>query len=220
MEKILMLMSQKEKLSYKVHNVEQGSDEWFALRLQYPLTASNAQAIGNSGKGLETLCWDKLAEKYSSVDKELYINKDLERGVELEPLARDMYELETGNGVVEVGFITDDSISPVGGASPDGLVNDDGLFETKAFADTKHFKAIAELKKYGSFKIEPQYVWQMQQQMLFTGRKWCDFVAYNPNYTQSLLVQRVECDKVMQDKIREGLSKGEELLKEIEEMIK
>lgn len=211
-----MPMSQKEKLSYKVHNVEQGSDEWFALRLQYPLTASNAQAIGNGGKGLETLCWEKLAEKYSTADKEQYANKHTDRGTELEPLARSMYELETGNTVVEVGFVTDDTISRVGGASPDGLVNDDGLFETKAFDDTKHFKAIVEFKKTGTFKIEPQYVWQMQQQMLFTGRKWCDFVPYNPNYTQSLLIQRVECDIVMQEAIKDGLKKGEELLKEIE----
>lgn len=209
-------MSQKETKSYKEHNVLQGTEEWFALRSLYPLTASNAQAIGNQGKGLETLCWDKLAEKYSSSDKERYTNKDLQRGVELEPLARSIYSLETGNIVTEVGFITDETISKVGGASPDGLVNDDGLFETKAFDDTKHFKAIVEFKKTGTFTIESQYIWQMQQQMLFTGRKWCDFVPYNPNYQQSLLIKRVEADIVMQEKIKEGLKKGEELLKEIE----
>lgn len=203
-------------MKYKIHNVEQGTDEWFALRLQYPLTASNAQAIGNQGKGLETLCWEKLAEKYSNADKQKYTNTHLDRGVELEPLARDMYELETGNSVIEAGFITNESISKVGGASPDGLVNDDGLLEIKCFDDTKHFRAIIENKKTGTFKIELQYIWQMQQQMLFTGRKWCDFVAYNTNYEQSLLIQRVECDTVMQDQIREGLAKGEELLKEIE----
>lgn len=213
-------MSQKEKQSYRVHNVEQGSDEWFELRKQYPLTASNAQAIGNNGKGLETLCWEKLAEKYSNADKEIYSNKDMERGNELEPLAREMYELETGNTVIEVGFITDDSISTVGGASPDGLVNNDGLIEIKAFADTKHFKAIIEQKNTGTFTIESQYIWQMQQQMLFTGRDWCDFVAYNPNYLQSLLIQRVECDTVMQDKIKEGLEKGAAILKEIEDNLK
>ena len=220
MEKNLMPMSQKEKQSYKVHDVEQGSDEWFDLRTQYPLTASKAQAIGNLGKGLETLCWEKLSEKYSHAEKEQYTNKNLERGIELEPLSRSMYELETGSTVTEVGFITDDSISKVGGASPDGLVDGEGLFETKAFEDIKHFKALVEFKKSGSFKIESQYVWQMQQQMLFTGRKWCDFVPYNPNYTQSLLVQRVTADEEMQSKIKEGLKIGETLLKEIESNLK
>ena len=210
-------MSQKEKKSYKIHNEVQESEEWFALRLQYPLTASNAQAIGNQGKGLETLVWEKLAEKYSTADKEAYTNKHLDRGVELEPLAKQMYELETDNEVIEVGFITNDSISKVGGASPDGLVNDDGLIEIKAFDDTKHFKSIFEVKKTGSFKIESQYIWQIQQQLLFTGRKWCDFVAYNPNYKQSLLIQRVDVDVEMQENIIIGLKKGEELLKEIED---
>lgn len=213
-------MSQNEKRSYQIHNVEQGTPEWFNLRLKYPLTASNAQAIGNNGKGLETLCWEKAAEKHSVVNKEQYSNKDTQRGVELEPLARQMYELETANTVTEIGFVTDETISRVGGASPDGLVNDDGLFETKAFDDTKHFMSIVEYKKTGSFKIESKYLWQMQQQMLFTGRQWCDFVAYNPNYQQSLLIQRVPADKEMQAQIIEGLNKGEQILKEIEESLK
>ncbi len=201
----------------QIHNVEQGSEEWFELRLQYPLTASEAQAIGNNGKGLETLCWEKMAQKYSSADKEQYSNKDLERGKELEPQALSLYELETGNKLEKVGFVTNEEISKVGGASPDSLVNEDGLIEVKAFADTKHFKALMDFKKTGKFEIESQYVWQMQMQMLFTGRKWCDFVAYNPNYKKSLLIQRVEVDEVMQNKIIEGLKKGEIIINEIKQ---
>lgn len=204
----------------KIHNVEQKSEEWFALRKKYPLTASKAQAIGNNGKGLESLCWEVLSEKYSSADKDSFSTKDTERGNELEPQARDLYELETGNTVVEVGFVTDEKISTVGGASPDGLVNKDGLFETKAFADTKHFKAVVDFKKTGTFEIESQYMWQMQMQMLFTGRKWCDFVPYNPNFKQSLLMRRVLPDLEMQAKIKEGLIKGEKIINEIEAHLK
>lgn len=201
----------------QIHNVEQGSPEWFELRLQYPLTASEAQAIGNNGKGLETLCWEKMAQKYSSADKEQYSNKDLERGKELEPQALSLYELETGNTVEKVGFVTNEEISKVGGASPDGLVNGDGLIEVKAFADTKHFKAVIDFKKTRKFEIESQYLWQMQMQMLFTGRKWCDFVAYNPNYKRSLLIQRVEIDEEKQKSIIEGLKKGEIIINEIKQ---
>lgn len=196
-------------------DITQGSPEWFELRLKYPLTASEAQAIGNQGKGLETLCWEKMAQKYSSADKEQYSNKDLERGKELEPQAISLYELETSNTVETVGFVTNEEISKVGGASPDGLVNEDGLIEVKAFADTKHFKAVIDFKKTGKFEIESQYVWQMQMQMLFTGKKWCDFVAYNPNYKQSLLIQRVEADEEKQKDIIEGLKKGEIIINEI-----
>lgn len=194
-----------------IHEVEQKTEEWYALRRQHPLTASNAQAIGNNGKGLETLVWTVLADKHSFADKEHFGNKDTERGNELEDQARDIYQLETGNIVTKVGFVTNETISPVGGASPDGLVGIDGLLEIKCFDDAKHFRYIIE-----GLKPESQYEWQMQMQMLITGRKWCDFVAYNPNYKQTLLIIRVYAEPEMQDKIKEGLRTGEKLIKEIE----
>ena len=145
----------------QVINVEQKSEEWFALRNKYPLTASEAQAIGNQGKGLETLVWKKLSERYSSADKDRYSNEDLERGVELEPLARDMYELQTGNKVEEIGFVINEEVSMVGGASPDGgIVKQNGGVEIKSFEDKKHFKNIVE-----GLEIESKYEWQMQMQI-------------------------------------------------------
>ncbi len=207
-------MSPNENQSSKLHNVEQGSEEWFALRTEYPLTASDAQAIGNQGVGLETLVWKKLSEKYSQT-RETLNNKDLERGRELEPIAAEIYELETGNKVEVVGFVTNESVSKVGGASPDRFVGEDGLLEIKAFADIKHFQNIVN-----GLEIESQYLWQMQMQMLFTGRKWCDFAAYNPNYKKSLLIRRVEIDMIMQAKLITGLKMGELLLAKIEEKYK
>ena len=196
-------------MAIKYHKVIQGSEEWFALRLKYPLTASHAQAIATGGKGLETLCWDKMAEKYSDAPRVSYTNEHLERGIELEGQARSIYELETCLAVSEVGFVTNKSISNVAGCSPDGIV-EKGLIEIKCFEDKKHFKMIKQ-----GIVIESQYQWQMQMQMLFTGAEFCDFVLYNPNYRESLLVERVLPDKEKQDKILEGLKKGEELLKEI-----
>ncbi len=199
-----------KKMMVKHKDIVQGSTEWFDLKLKYPLTASEAQAIGSQGKGLETLCWDKMAEKESSAPRDSFTNKHLERGVELEPQAREIYSLETGNEVEIVGFITDESISKVGGASPDSLVNEDGLLEIKCYEDKKYFRA---MKK--GLEIESAYLWQMQMQMLFTGRKWCDFAVYNPNFKKSLLVQRVFPDPVMQQKIRTGLAMGEQIINEI-----
>jgi len=109
----------------KSHKVNQGTPEWIELRIKHPLTASKAQSISAQGAGLKTLCIEKLSEKYSSEVKEKYTNKDLERGVELEEQARAIYELQTGNTVKEVGFITDSKISKLAGVSPDGLVDKD-----------------------------------------------------------------------------------------------
>jgi len=200
----------------KIHQVEQGTPEWHALRLQYPLTASEAQAIGNQGKGLESLVMDKMAQKYSSAVIEQYTNKDLERGIELEPQARSLYELETGNTVEVVGFVTNPNVSNVAGCSPDGAVGVDGLIEIKCFDDTKHFEMTLE----EDFKIESKYMWQMQMQMLICDRSWCDFVAYNPNYKKSILVKRIGVDLVMREKIKTGLAIGEKLINDIESKIK
>lgn len=200
----------------KFHKCDQKSPEWYKLRQEHPLTASEAQAIGNQGKGLETLVWTKLSEKYSTAEVDNYSNKDLERGNELEPQARSLYELETSNTVEEVGFVTNDKISKYCGASPDGLVGKDGLVEIKCFEDKKHFRMSLE----EDFEIESGYIWQMQMQMLITGRKWVDFVAYCPNYKKSLLIKRILPDKEMQDKIKTGLAMGEKIIKEIENKIK
>lgn len=199
----------------KIHNIKQQTDEWYSLRQKYPLTASNAQAIGNGGKGLESLIWEVLAAKYSTAEKEQYSNTHTDRGNELEANARSVYEMQTGKKVTEVGFITNDKISKVGGCSPDGLVDDDGLIEIKCFDDVKHFK-------YSILGLEPesQYQWQMQMQMLITGRSYVDFVAYNPNYHDTILIVRVEKDEEMQKQLVEGLKKGEVLLNEIEASIK
>jgi len=204
----------------KTHNVLQQTPEWFELRKQYPLTASNATAIASAGAGLETLVWTKMAEKYSTAKQEGYTNKDMERGNELEPQARSIYELETGNKVVEVGFVTNEDISPVAGASPDGLVNEDGNLEIKCPTDVKYIKMIAESKTTGTFTVESSYMWQMQMQMLMEDRKWTDYVVYNPNFEQSLLVQRIELDEVMIEKLKVGLKKGEALIKEVEAKLK
>jgi len=204
----------------EIHNVEQRSPEWFELRRKYPLTASNAQAIGNQGEALETLCWKKLSERYSSAEPEEITGKDLVRGVELEPQARSIYELKTGNTVTEVGFVTNESISKLCGASPDGLIcdhhGDDGNLEIKCHKDIKHFKMVVQYKKTGSFDIDSSYYWQVQMQMLVTGRKWTDFVAFNPNFKESILIKRIFPDQITQGKILMGLAMGEVIIKNIE----
>lgn len=199
----------------ELHSLTQNTPEWFKLRQNHPLTASNAQAIGNQGKGLETLVWEQLSAKHSSAEVDNYSNKDLERGIELEPQARSLYELETSERVVEVGFVTNEKISKYCGASPDGFVGEKGLAEIKCFEDKKHFKMMLE----ENFEIESGYLWQMQMQILICERDWCDFVAYNPNFKKSLLIKRVFPDKVMQEKIKTGLAIGEKLISNIESKI-
>ena len=173
-------------------------------------TASHASAILAEGAGLKTLIKEMLAEHYSSGEYEeyskKYTNKDIERGNEFEDKARSIYQLETGNKVTQVGFVEMDEYV---GCSPDGLVNDNGLIEIKNLSD----KVYLELLLSG--KIEKKYFNQMQMQMYVTNREWCDFFAFNPNFTDKpFFIQRVKPDLETMANLGNALKHAIVLLKE------
>jgi len=190
----------------KLHNHEQGSPEWFACRAG-KLTASRAQAIATAGKGLETLIYETLAEKHSSGEHQSFTNADIESGHELEGVARDLYEFETGNKVEQVGFI---EMNEYVGCSPDGLIGEDGMLEIKSKKDAVYLRAIIESK------IDSGYIWQCQMQLLVSGRKWVDFVDYSPNMKPNLNITRIYPDPEKQEKLKAGIKKGIEMMKEVE----
>jgi putative phage-type endonuclease len=191
--------------------LEQGTKEWHVVRLG-KLTASKASAIATNGKGLQTLVFEKVEELLTREFKETFKSKEMERGNELEPKARNAYELETGNIVQEVGFIEQDQYS---GCSPDGLVSDDGLVEIKC----PNFRTYFEYMESG--KINPTYYAQMQMQMLISDRKYCDYVVYHPDFKKNpIIIKRVERDEAKIAKIKVGLAQGIAEIKSILEKIK
>jgi putative phage-type endonuclease len=198
----------------KIHNLEQQTPEWFEVR-KGKMTSSNATCIGNAGSGLETYVKEIVLEMYTSADKERFSTRDTERGNELEPIARDLYELETGNAVEQVGFIELDEYT---GASTDGLIGKDGVWECKAPNDKEYFELLL------TDKIKSDYIWQVQMEMLVTGRKWADLTFYNPNFKKPMLTFRLERDEEKLEKLRLGIEKGktmiENLKKEVEEKLK
>lgn len=193
-----------------IHNMEQRSEEWFAIK-KGKLGASHAQAIQAQGKGLDTYILELMAEYYSNGVTESYTNENMERGNELEAQARAIYELETGNEVQEVGFVEYDSYV---GCSPDGLVGEDGLVEIKCPTNKVFFAYMLD------GKIDTKYWWQMQMQMMVTGRKWCDYVVYNPNYDKSIIIQRVEPDKEAFNKLFQGFELAKFSIDEIKKQLK
>ncbi|KUK98282.1 MAG: Exonuclease [Parcubacteria bacterium 32_520] len=180
-------------------DINQGSPEWFEIRVG-KVTASHAQAIGNNGKGLENYILEVVAEMFSSSEKEHYSNEHTERGNELEPIARSMYELQNDVEVEEIGFA---EYNDFVGCSPDGLVGKDGMIEIKCPDDKTYFNLLM------NEKIDNAYIWQCQMNMLILERKWCDLVFYNPNFEKSMKIFRLEPDKEMFSKLKEGFEKAE-----------
>lgn len=190
----------------KVYNFPQYSDEWWAIKSK-KMGASHATAIGNHGKGLKTYIESIMCEFFSKKPKEVYTNKHLERGLDLEDSAGMTYSFDLKIPVRKIGFVL---YNDYVGCSPDLLAGEDGLAEIKCHDDKDHFALIVG----GEFKSD--YRWQAQMQMLICNKKWCDLVAYNPNFDKYLVVKRQEPDQEKFDKLLKGFAMGERMIRDIE----
>ena len=182
-----------------INNIQQKSDEWLELR-KGKMTASHAQEIGNCGKGLDTYILEIMAEYYSTAPKEQINNIHIERGNELEDSARAVYEFEHGCIVEEVAFIQH---SDFVGCSPDGLIGEDGGLEIKCPSDTNYLKILLDDKN-----IDSKYIWQIQMNLFITGRQWWDYMAYNPNFSQSFYIKRIYPDLNKFENLQKGFEAG------------
>lgn len=167
-------------------DIEQWSETWRKIRA-FKLTASNALTISIAWKWLETLVLKTVADWFAKEIWEWYTGIHTERWKELEPIAREIYELETWNTVTQVWFI---EYSETIWASPDWLIWEDWLIEIKCKDNHTFF----ELLLWWKDKIEKWYYAQMQMQMYVSWRKWVDFVCFNPNYEKSLIIHRIKPD--------------------------
>jgi len=177
-------------------NFEQGTPEWLQSRSGL-LTASNMAAAMVGPKGGESaerknLKLQILAERFTGKPAEFYANAAMRWGTENEPLARQTYMEFTGNHVEQVGLAISTQIEFFG-ASVDGLVEDHkpcrlgpGTIEIKCPTSQTFFKWVIE------GVVPEQHKPQMLAQLAVTGRKWCDFVAFDPRFPaeQDLFIRR------------------------------
>lgn len=174
--------------------MDQGSIEWLNARLGR-VTASrmdDLMARTKSGYGATRSNYmaQLIAERLTGVPNDSYTSAAMLWGTEQEPAARAAYEFHREIEVVESGFVLHPSIGDTG-ASPDGIVGDDGLVEIKCPNTATHIDTL--LTK----QVPGKYVKQMLWQMECTGRKWCDFVSYDPRMPEhlKLFVYRVQFDE-------------------------
>lgn len=111
------------------------------------------------------------AERLAGFTEHTPMTSDMWRGVESEPLARDVYDDVFGK-VTQVGFMRREEDGWTLGYSPDGLVGDDGLIEIKAPRAKTHVRTIL------ADEVPAHYMPQLQAGLLVSGRKWIDFVSY------------------------------------------
>jgi len=151
--------------------IEQGSEEWFAMRLGIP-TASRFKDLLAGGKGLTRQAYmiQLAAEMLTGQKEESYSSNAMQWGTETEPLARNAYEFISSVEVEQVTMVTND----IAGYSPDGLVGNNGLLEIKCPKTTTHIETVL------SGKMPTGHIPQVQGGLWIAEREWLDFVSYDP----------------------------------------
>jgi putative phage-type endonuclease len=197
----------------RIHNIAQhlesgeANPEWLALRAgkfsgsdfnQYMAIVEKGKLSDTAETALHKKVLSGIGEVFDG-----YKSESMERGNELEPLARQAYMCETFADVQEVGFVDWERLRA--GCSPDGVIyGADGQIEK--IIEIKCPEIVNYLRYAESAsKIPALYKVQMQYNMLITGAKSCDFVAYYPG--MRLIIHTIDADAELQSNIVTALKK-------------
>lgn len=184
----------------KVAYGKQQSDSWIRSRVgritgsriadvcSYLSRSSGAKKAGDSSAKRDSYRLELIAERLTGRAKDHYVSPAMEWGTETENDARLYYEGIMRQMVEPVGFVLHPEFDFTG-ASPDSLVGTEGVLELKCPETTTHLQYISE------GKIPEEYLPQVAWELACTGRKWADFVSYDPRiHAESLrfFYRRVE----------------------------
>lgn len=143
---------------------------------------------GEPLKAYHDLIWQVVVERMTGQAVEGPTGFALAWGTEVEPYAAEAYEMDTGNIIVKAPFINH-SIHPFAGCSPDGLVGDDGGLEMKCPKSSA-----VHLERFIS-GVPDEYRPQIQGCMWVTGRKWWDFVSFDPRMPETHRFLRIRVNR-------------------------
>lgn len=163
-----------------VDPVAKARDEWMEQR-HGKITASNFGLLVGEGRGKDRQFtktgYDYLhtviAERLGSF-KFGFETRATDWGTEQESNAIECYEQCTGHSV-DSGLFRFHQLTDDIGGTPDGLVGKDGCIEVKC-----PYNPGVHVNTTISGEVPPEYLWQCVGHLLVTGRKWCDFVSYDP----------------------------------------
>ncbi len=194
-----------------MNDANQRTDQWFLDRAGR-FTGSKyldvlARAKNDPTKKLKAwhdCVWQVVVERLTGQPSDEIDAFALKWGREVEPYAREAYELETGLVVTEVGFIKH-PIYDFTGCSPDGLIGTDGGMELKCPKNPA-----IHLQRFLT-GMEDDHAPQVQGALWVTGRKWWDFVSYDPRMPENyrLFRHRYERDEEMIKRIESAVLEAE-----------
>lgn len=191
-------------------NYEQGTPEWFLSRVGVPSASVFDKIVTTKGelsKERDALLFKLAGERVLGVQEPTYQNDAMKRGVELEPEARQVFEMIMQVEAEQTGFCYYDDRKDRG-CSPDGLVGDDCGLEIKCPLIATHIGYLL------SGKLPVKYFQQVQGSMYVTNRKHWYFMSYYPGL--SPLIIKTNRDEKFIEKLHEAL---ETFCKDIDDVV-
>jgi putative phage-type endonuclease len=199
-----------------MNDIAQRSVEWFESRRGL-VTASRIKDIAKKQKNgsfyatRETYKNQLIAEIITGVSVKIPTSDAMQHGIDTEDMARKEYSEIVWDDVVEAPFVKHPRIER-SGASPDALVGIEGLLEVKCPTTVTHVLTLRENK------MPEDHNYQVQWQMACTGRKFCDFMSYDPRLPEQyrIYLERIDRDDLFIAQLEEIVVN---FLKEVDEEI-
>lgn len=214
-------------------NTLKDRSEWHKKRLG-KLTSSRFDDMMQKGRGKEdkfgrsamVYIYEKVAELLTNAPHEV-TSKAMEWGTDMEAVAIARYEEITGLKVSPSDFYP---LGEFAGGTPDGMVEDEkaaqfsegpeGIIEVKCpFNPANHAETLI------LNEVPEKHLFQIQGNLLVTGRWWCDFISYDPRVQEKSLqifIKRVYRDEqiisAIQDRITEVSEKVKELFNQLKQV--
>jgi putative phage-type endonuclease len=208
-----------------IRGIIQGSLEWQSLRIGKIGGSRVADVLTEGRSGAESLTRRKyknelIRERLTGKKLDTYKTPAMQRGIDLEPMARAWYEVKYNTFVDQVAIVLHPTIEGAQ-CSPDGVVEaTNSLIEIKIPNPENHLDNILT----GGKQLE-QYYDQVQWQLACMPEKeFCDLVSYDPEMPDHLqgFVKRIYRDdeyiQTMQNAVIAFLSEIETIVNNLKEI--
>lgn len=182
---------------------KQRTPEWFAARrgrftgseIHKLMSDPRSKADKDAGKlsdGAMTYIYQVLAEKTTGITPEL-TTTSMQWGIDHEDEAKRLYESLYGETITDSDFVP---FGHYGGGSTDGEIGTDGIAEVKCpYTSGTHLENLAfaySMPSGEAFKEQyKEYYWQIQNNLMVTGRSFCRFISYDPRFTGAAMMSCV-----------------------------
>lgn len=194
----------------EVFDIEQRSDDWHAVRRGLPTASKFSIIMAEGADGEDSKTRAKLlhvlaGEILTGETAESFRNEAMERGIEMEPEAREYYARTTFEEITQVGFVKRTIYNPLGtplviGCSPDTFVGPDGVLEIKVTRPD----LLIPILRAGARGLPSLHRAQCQGTLLVSGRAWCDLLIYS-HARMPKAKFRLERDDVYIKKIKDAV---------------